>query len=103
VGKQERRGADVNWYDRYVYWRLGPAARLVYAALDNPDAWEVGMHTMIHKPSKLQFWVANGAQHFRLYKPDEMQCFNGFERKVLWARIEHMKRMYLFTKMASLS
>jgi hypothetical protein len=93
----------VNWYDRYVYWRLGPAAKLVYRALDNPDAWDISSHTMKHIPSKLEFWTANGVDHFKLYKPQEIECFTGFERKVLWRKTEHMKRMFLFVKMARLS
>jgi hypothetical protein len=93
----------MNWYDRYIYWRLGPAARLVYRALDNPDAWEIGAHVMLHKPSQLAFWVANGVGHFRLHKPQEIECFSGFERRVLWRRIEHMKRMFVFTKLSGLS
>jgi hypothetical protein len=93
----------VTLYDRYTYWRLGPAARLVYRALDNPDAWEIDSHTILHKPSQLRFWTSNGASHFKLYKPQEVDCFTKFERKVLWARFEHFKRMFLFVRMAGLS
>lgn len=93
----------MNWYDRYVYWRLGPAARLVYRALDNPDAWDINSYTMKHKPSQLEFWAANGVEHFRLYKPQEIDCFTKFERKVLWAKYEQWKTILLFTKMSGLS
>ena len=93
----------MNWYDRYFYWRLGPAARLVYKAFENPDAWEPNTeYTITHKPSKIVFWVSNGAQHFRVYKPIEMDCFSGFERKVLWGRYEQWKTMFLFTRMAGM-
>ena len=93
----------MNWYDRYVYWRLGPAARLVYLALDNPDVWEAdASYTIKHKPSGLVFWVCNGASHFRMYKPQEIDCFTKFERKVLWAKYEKWKTMLLFTKMSGL-
>lgn len=93
----------MNWYDRYIYWRLGPAARLVYRAFENPDAWEPERDfTIIHKPSKVTFWVSNGWQHFRVYKPQEISCFTKFERKVLWAKYEQWKTMFLFTRMAGM-
>ena len=94
----------MNWYGRYVYWRLGPAARLVYRAFENPDAWEPdGTYTITHKPSSLVFWVSNGASHFKVHRPQELDCFTRFERKVLWAKYEQWKTMFLFTKMAGLS
>ncbi len=93
----------MSWYDRYVYWRLGPAARLVYRAFDNPDAWEPDKdYTITHKPSKVVFWVSNGRDHFKVYKPQELECFTKFERKVLWGRYEQWKTMYLFTRMAGM-
>lgn len=93
----------MNLYDRYVYWRLGPAARLVYKAFENPDAWEIETHTIMHKPSQLRFWVANDYSHFRLYKPHEIDCFTNFERKVLWSKYEQLKTMYLFVRMAGMN
>ena len=93
----------MNWYDRYVYWRLGPAARLVYRAFENPDAWEPdGTYTIKRKPSGLVFWVSNGASHFKLYRPTEMDCFSGFERKALWRKYEQWKTMLVFTRMAGI-
>lgn len=92
----------MSWYDRYSYWRLGPAARLVYRAFENPDAWELGSHTIMHKPSQLTFWVGSDAGHFRLYKPQEIDCFTNFERKVLWAKYEQLQTMFVFTRMAGL-
>ena len=93
----------MNWYDRYVYWRLGPAARLVCHAFENPDTWDSDTYTIKHKPSGLVFWVSNGASHFKLYRPQEIDCFSRFERRVLWAKYEKWKTMLLFTKMAGLS
>jgi hypothetical protein len=95
----------VSWYDLYIHWRLGPAARLVYYAFDNPDAWEAdsSSYTITHKPSGLVFWVANEASQFKLYEPVKLDCFNRFERKVLWAKYEQWKVMYLFARMSGLS
>lgn len=93
----------MNLYDRYVYWRLGPAARLVYLALENHDAWDCDDgYTLKHKPSSTLFWVANDWQNFRVYKPKELNCFTKFERKALWAKYEQWKTIYLFTRMAGM-
>lgn len=92
-------------YDQYVYWRLGPAARLVFHALDNPDAWEMDDHTMTHTRSGVAFWTGNGISYFKPHLPPmkDVNCFTGFERKVLWRKIEQWKLMVVFARMANLS
>lgn len=92
-----------NLYDQYVYWRLGPAARLVFHALDNPDVWQLDDNTLMHTRSGVLFWTGNGISHFKLYRPHDINCFTRFERKVLWRKIEQWKLTIVFTRMANLS
>ena len=91
------------WYDRYVFWRLGPAARLAYIALQDPDLWEFDNYYIAHKRSKMCFWVGSAVNEFKLYKPREADVFNRFETKVLVRAVKNMQRTALFANLGGLS
>lgn len=90
----------MNWYDRYIQWRLRPHAKLVYQAMES-DGWDMSEHTIKHIRSGLRFWVGSGAGNFKLYMP-EIDCFNGFEKRVLFKKHKEVVIMTMFTKMAGL-
>lgn len=87
-------------WSRYIQWRLRPHAKLVYQAMES-GGWELSEHTIKHTKSGLRFWIGSGASKFTLYMP-EIDCFNSFEKRVLYKKHKEMIVMTMFTKMAGL-
>lgn len=39
----------------------------------NPEEFEITEYVFRHKPTKVEFWIANGFAYFGLYKPTEIR------------------------------
>ena len=77
-------------YERYLRWRMSPAAYLLWTWLEDPSGWEPLSHTLRHKETSVNLWASNGVSHVDLYDAgDEYKnVFTGFERRQLWKRIQ---------------
>jgi hypothetical protein len=78
---------------------MSEIGREVLELLQRPVAeWEVDEHTLDHKPTKLELWIANGPGYFRIYKLDKWdptdasrQWFNDADTVILWLHVARVR------------
>ena len=89
----------MKWLKRLLKKRkpLSPLAQALSEALDQ-DGWELGEHTMKNSRIKLELWISNGPQYFRVYSANGMRISDrnpGFdmsadEKEILWQKVMHI-------------
>lgn len=72
---------------------MSPFGIAIYNEMNDASKWINDHYWLMHKKSKVRFWVANGAMFFKAEsldtKPVDIE-FGFFERRILWKRYKQM-------------
>lgn len=83
----------MNFRQRYMRWRMSPAAYLIWELLQDPKAWGRQEHCLVHEKINLSLWVSDNRKTFavafninRRYPSlgNKYEGFSRFEKRQLY-------------------
>lgn len=78
--------------NRLMSWILSPGTYMVWHALGDPEEWKLDSHTLVHKATGFNLWVANGSWFYGEWDGDKREVFGLFERHLLQFRVRRVVR-----------
>lgn len=79
---------------------MSEVGRALSSALDHPADWIIDEHTIKHRTSGLEFWIANGSFFFDGYAyQGTPSCIGLLERHWIFRKVRRLQQLQVYERL----